>query len=269
MATEQLAASNLSVGFTKNPIINGVNVEISGGEILAVAGPNGAGKSTLVKALARQLKPMGGTVTLGGTDIWALTPAEFAAKVAYVPQALEPGHDLTVEEVVMLGRNPHQSWWRWYATGADKNAVESALVATNMLAHRKHYMSELSGGERQRACMATALAQQPQYMILDEPTSHLDFGHQLDLLAQMKQLKSANIACIIVLHDLNLISRIADRVLLLKAEELKPSYVVSLGPTESVLTKPLLAEVFKVDVQTIVDQESGQTLFNPTQRCAN
>lgn len=268
MATEQLSATSLSVGFDRSEIVNDVNVAVTGGEILAIAGPNGAGKSTLVKTLARQLKPLEGTVMLGGKNIWELTPTQFAAQVAYVPQALEPGHDLTVEEIVMLGRNPHQSWWRWYGTEEDKRAVNEALSATNMESHRKHYMSQLSGGERQRACMATALAQEPKFMILDEPTSHLDFGHQLDLLAQLKHLKDAGIACVVILHDLNLISRIADRVLLLKSSEGHPSKVIASGPTNEVLTPQLLADVFKVDVDTIQVPATGQTLFNPVRRCA-
>ena len=245
----ELKASDLTVGFDKTPIVASLNFSLERNEIIAVAGPNGAGKSTLVKAFARQIKPLSGTLTLNNRDIWNLTAMQFASSVAYVPQSLEPGLEITVEEIVMLGRNPHQKWWQWYGGEEDKRIVESALEALGMLSHRKKYLSQLSGGERQRACLATALAQQPTFMILDEPTAHLDFKHQLDLVAQLKELRSRNIGCLVVLHDLNLIARIADKIVLLKTNQNAPSSVTALGSTEEVLTTENLADVFQVEVR--------------------
>jgi iron complex transport system ATP-binding protein len=263
--TAQLTATALSVGFDKRVIAAGIEVSVEPGEIVALAGPNGVGKSTVVKALARQLKPLSGTVALGGKDVWQLSASEFAAKVAYVPQSLEPGQDFTVEEMVMLGRNPHQKWWQWYGTQSDKDAVEIALEATQMLPHRKHYISQLSGGERQRACMATALAQEPTLLILDEPTSHLDFRHQLDLLAQLKTLRERSIGCLVVLHDLNLMARIADRIVLLRnGPEAQPSSIAASGSPSSVLSQANLADVFNVDVHIFNDPISGEPVYNPT-----
>ncbi|MGH9547971.1 MAG: ABC transporter ATP-binding protein, partial [Terriglobales bacterium] len=151
MPANVLEAQNLAVGFQSSPLLSPVNLTISGGEIVVLAGPNGAGKSTLVKAFARQLKPLAGTVSLDGHDLWQLRPAEFAAKVAYVPQSLEPAQDMTVEELVALGRYPHQKWWQWYSTGQDESALETALTATELVPLRRKYISQLSGGERQRA----------------------------------------------------------------------------------------------------------------------
>jgi iron complex transport system ATP-binding protein len=263
---DKLQATEVSVGFGKTAIVSGANLSVSAGEIVALAGPNGVGKSTLVKALARQVKPLSGEVALSGADVWALTPGQFASKVAYVAQTLEPGQDFTVEEIVMLGRNPHQKWWQWYSSQADRNAVESALAATELIAHRKKYLSQLSGGERQRACMATALAQEPQLMILDEPTSHLDFKHQIELLTQLKQLKARNIGCLVVLHDLNLIARVADTVVILGGEKDAPSKIRASGAPDTVLTKENLASIFEVDVHIIQDPESGERVYHPAER---
>jgi iron complex transport system ATP-binding protein len=263
---QKLTAARLSVGFTKEPIIEGVDVELQSGEILVLVGPNGAGKSTLVKALARQLQPLSGTVALNGKDVWQMTPAQFASAVAYVPQALEPAQQMTVEEIVMLGRNPHQPWWQWYGDEKDREAVEKALRATEMLSLRKKYLAELSGGERQRATFATALAQEPSFMLLDEPTSHLDFRHQLELLALLKQMKGQGIGCLIVLHDLNMIARLADRVVLLHGQRNTPDSIAAAGAPDMVLSRENLDRVFAVDVHIFKDPQSGELVYNPTRK---
>jgi len=266
MNSEQLIAENLTVGFGKEPVISGVNIVLAAGQIVVLVGPNGAGKSTLVKTLARQLTPISGTVMLNGTAIWQMTPAKFASAVAYVPQSLEPAQQLTVEEIVMLGRNPHQPWWQWYGSEKDKEAVERALNATHMASHRKKYLSQLSGGERQRASIATALAQEPSFMLLDEPTSHLDFRHQLDLVSLLKQLKANGIGCLIVLHDLNLIARLADTIVLLRSGDQRTGTVAMVGAPDSVLTRDNLLSVFDVDLQIFKDPVSGELFYNPTHR---
>jgi iron complex transport system ATP-binding protein len=269
VSTDQLCAASLAAGFGKKPVVAGIDMTISAGEIVVLAGPNGAGKSTVVKALARQLKPMEGSVTINGTLVWQLTAMQFAAQVAYVPQSIEPGQDLTVEEIVMLGRNPHQSWWQWYGSAADSQAVDAALVATELSALRHKYLSELSGGERQRAAMATALAQEPIFMLLDEPTAHLDFRHQLELISLLKQLKdSKGIGCLIVLHDLNLIARAADRVVLFQTQTGAPSKIAANGAPQAVLTREHLMSVFQVDVQILTDPQSGETFYSPTRSLA-
>lgn len=265
----QLRATNLTVGFEKTPILADINLTLQPAEIVAIAGPNGVGKSTLVKALARQLKPLSGMVSLNDKEIWSLSAAQFASSVAYVPQSLEPGLEMTVEEIVMLGRNPHQRWWQWYGNEEDKRAVESALAATEMLSHRKKYLTQLSGGERQRACLATALAQEPVFMLLDEPTAHLDFKHQLDLVTQLKELKNRAIGCLIVLHDLNLIARIADRIVLLRAGEKSPNQVAAIGEPTEILTRENLAAVFQVDVQILRDPLSNELVYTPMKRTLN
>ncbi len=118
-----LTAKNLCVGFDK-PVAENIQLTVSGGTILAIAGSNGAGKSTLLKSLARLIKPVSGEVEISGNNIWAMSAREFAGQVSYVPQSQQFEQDLTVQELVALGRNPHQQWWSWSASSEDKDAVE-------------------------------------------------------------------------------------------------------------------------------------------------
>ncbi|HEY9778205.1 MAG TPA: ABC transporter ATP-binding protein [Planktothrix sp.] len=263
MNINQLNSFKMKAGFGKEPVVSDLEVVVSGGEIVVIAGPNGVGKSTIVKVLSRQLKPMEGNVFFNGNDVWKMTPMEFARQVAYVPQSMETGHDMTVEEIVMLGRNPHQNWWQWYGSQSDRDAVDAALAATELSGLRSKSLAELSGGERQRAAIATALAQDPAFMLLDEPTAHLDFRHQLELVSLLQSLRDKKgIGCLLVLHDLNLIARAADRVVLLQKQPGAPSKIAATGAPPAVLTRENLQRVFEVEVQIHTDPESGETFYN-------
>jgi len=259
-----IKALNLTVGWGPKSCLEQVAIELGSGSILVIAGPNGAGKSTLIKAIARQLKPQSGQVLLDQTDIWTLSPKEYARQVAYVPQALEPGQDLTVEELVMLGRNPHQSWWSWSASQEDRQAARCALEKTETWNLRAQYLSSLSGGERQRAIIAMALAQEPRFLLMDEPTSHLDFRHQIELAEILEELRSQGLGIALVLHDLNLMARLADHVLLISKDGNAVSRVESQGPPSSVLEPATLRRTYQVEVSIIVDPRSGEKLFAPS-----
>lgn len=253
----------LSVGFDKKPVLQDATIDLIPGAVIAIAGPNGAGKSTLLKTIARQIKPVAGTVRLNGTDIWQMRTHEYAAKVAYVPQDIETSIQLTVEQMVMLGRNPHQLWWQWYGSNNDTNAVNKALESTEMQTLRDKPICQLSGGERQRAALATAIAQEPQFMLLDEPTSHLDFKHQNELLKLLKNLRGTGLGIMIVLHDLNVIARIADQVVLLEQTGAQCSRVAACGSVQQVLSTENLKRVFDVDVTVFDDPTTGETVYNP------
>ncbi|HEY9679627.1 MAG TPA: ABC transporter ATP-binding protein [Drouetiella sp.] len=259
-----ISAQNLSVGFDKIPVLDQVSLELHPGEITAIAGPNGVGKSTLVKTLARQLRPITGSVKLGEQDIWNMPAQNFARQVAYVPQDIESSNQLTVEQMVFLGRNPHQQWWQWNGSLNDAAAVEKALADTELKKLRHTPMTKLSGGERQRAVIAVAMAQEPAFIFLDEPTSHLDFKHQIELLALLKRLKTQNIGIMLVLHDLNVIARIADTVILLdNADEIQPSRIAARGNVRDALSAENLKKVFHVEVKTYTDPNTGETVYNP------
>lgn len=257
-----MQAQSLSIGYegTAAVVVDFSSV-FERGTITVIAGPNGSGKSTIIKCLARQLKPLSGEVSIDGSNIWSLSSKLFATKVSYVPQSVEPSQDLTVEEMVMLGRNPHQAWWSWQVNEDDLAVAQQSMERTGVASMKHKYLSQLSGGERQRALIACALAQQTKYLLLDEPTAHLDFRYQLELMQLCKELKEQGLCIVTVLHDLNLIARIADQVVLLAKESGSPSRIANKGTCSEILTQKNISEVFKVDVAILDDPRSSSAVY--------
>ncbi|MDX2106975.1 MAG: ABC transporter ATP-binding protein [Candidatus Melainabacteria bacterium] len=248
-----IEAKSLDIGWNKNdPVLRGVNLSFKPGMITTIAGPNGSGKSTLLKTLTKLLEPLAGDVLLNDQSIKDLSFAGFARKVAYVPQSKDFSAALTVKQIISLGRNTHQMWWSWQMSQDDTLAVEEALLKTGLTDLQDRDWNCLSGGERQRTLIAVALAQKADYLILDEPVSHLDFKYQLAVADLLKNLKQSGISVIVVLHDLNLIELVSDRIVLLSKEK---KMVAKEGTPAEILTEETLAEVFDVKVKiTTLDQ---------------
>ena len=210
-----LKAENIYGGYTKEPIIKGVSLQIQQGDFLGILGPNGGGKSTLLRLMSRALNPGEGKVMLSGKDISKINPKEVAKKIAFIPQLTLINFSFTVWEIVLMGRIPHLS--RMKTEGKKDFAIAEEALRLTDIAHLKDRMIDtLSAGERQRVIVAKALAQEPTLLFLDEPTSHLDIGHQvqiLDLLAELNYKN--NLTIVMVLHDLNLASEYCKRIVLL------------------------------------------------------
>jgi iron complex transport system ATP-binding protein len=234
---------NLSAGYGARLVLRGVSFTIDAGQVLALVGPNGAGKSTLIKVLSGVLPARGGQAHLNGTDLLRLGPAERARRVAVVPQMIHLPDAFTVGEIVLMGRTPHLPLW----AGEGRRDCEVAWAAmrrvqVELLAER--HADELSGGEQQRVMLARALAQQPQVLLLDEPTAHLDLKHQVAVLELVRSLaREERLAVLMTLHDLNQAALYADRVVLLQRGE-----VVSQGPAQDVFTADQLSQVYGVDI---------------------
>jgi iron complex transport system ATP-binding protein len=212
-----LQAIGLTCGYSARPLVAHLEVCLEPGEALAVVGPNGAGKTTLLRTLAGLIPPLGGRVLLGGVELGSLRPPERARRVAVLPQEIGDAEELTVRELVELGRTPHLGLWGSF-TDADHQAVEGALLACqlDLLADRR--LGEVSGGERQRARIALAVAQDAPLLLLDEPASHLDLRRRHELFALLGALRrERRLALLVVLHDLAEAYREADRVLVLAA----------------------------------------------------
>lgn len=259
-----LEVRSLKVGYGGKVIADVSDLAFNSACVTVIAGPNGAGKSTLLKSLVRQQRPLSGSVLFDGKDIFAMSESEFARKVAYVPQLVSSTRQLSVYEWAALGRNPHQNWWSWRMSQADEEAVRLALERTGSWELKDRIVDTLSGGERQRVYISMALAQQTRYLILDEPTAHLDFRHQLELSDLLRQLASEGLGVIIVLHDLNLIARLADQVVFLKQGSDKTSTVVSSGAKDKILERNTLRKVYEVEVEILLDAERGVSGFVPT-----
>ncbi|MEU6914623.1 ABC transporter ATP-binding protein [Streptomyces olindensis] len=230
-------------------ILDGVVLAPEPGSTVGVLGPNGSGKSTLLRLLAGLLTPTAGVVTLDGTPLGGLPRRTVARRLAVVEQQSDPQVELTVEDVVRLGRVPHRRAWT-PASADDERAVRAALERTGLADRAGRLWHTLSGGERQRAQIARALAQEPRELLLDEPTNHLDIHHQLDLLALVRSLP---VTTVVALHDLNLAAMYCDRVVVLSAGR-----VVASGAPGDVLTEGLIAEVYGVRAAVSRDGHEGR-----------
>lgn len=237
-----LEARGLELGYDQGTVVTVPHLAFDAGEFVVIVGPNGSGKSTLLRGLARALRPTRGVVLLDGHAIAKLKPKEVARRLALLPQAPTAPPDITVEELVWRGRHPHLGLLG-IASRADREAVEWALHVTDLEHFRHRLVGQLSGGERQRVWIAMALAQQPGVLLLDEPTTYLDIGHQLEVLSLLERLNEEHgLTLVIVLQDLNQAARFGRRLLVMHNGE-----IVADGPPSEVLTTQLLRDVFGVE----------------------
>ncbi|MCF2970361.1 ABC transporter ATP-binding protein [Synechococcus sp. Nb3U1] len=245
-----LRAEHLTGGYGSQPVVRDLSLEVERGEWLSIVGPNGSGKSTLLRLLSRVLPPLSGRVELNGRDIHhrQLTPQQVAQQLALLPQQQRIPQGLTVRQLVSLGRSPHQRWWQWQLQRADWQRVNQALTQTGLGSLAERRLETLSGGERQRAFLALALVQEPQVLLLDEPTTFLDLRYQLELLELLQQLnQERGLTVITVLHDLNLATRYSQRIALLGSGQLQ-----AMGSPREVLTPSRVAQVFGLEVEWIL-----------------
>jgi iron complex transport system ATP-binding protein len=226
-------------GADRRRVLRGLDLSVAAGELLALLGPNGSGKTTLLRAIAGTLPRDAGRVALFGRDLAEWSRVALARRVAVLPQALILPDGFRVAELVEMGRAPHAT--RWFGSSAeDATAVERALTDADALDLAERYADELSGGERQRVLVAMALAQEPDLLLLDEPTLHLDIAHQATLLASVARLQARRgLTVIAVLHDLNLAAAHVPRVAVLGGGRIAAD-----GAPASVLHPVLVRELF-------------------------
>ena len=242
-----LIVDNFSTGYNKEDIVSSINISLNDKEWIGIIGSNGSGKSTFLKGIARVLKPYSGVVYLDEINVHESNTQQIAREISFLPQQLFNGCNLTVHELVSLGRSPYKKWWEQDLNSYDYRKVEEAIEMTNMREYRKITLDKLSGGQKQRAFLALALSQEPRVLLLDEPTTFLDINYQLQFLDLLKKLnRKRNISIIMVIHDINLAARYCDRIALLKKGKL-----VGLGAPVEVLTPSNIKDVFQVDICVI------------------
>jgi iron complex transport system ATP-binding protein len=257
-----LVVEDLSIRYpssTENAL-DRVSLRVSGGEVVALAGPNGCGKTTLLRAACGILEPLTGRVWIPGTTapVHRLPPDRRARWIGVVPQMekLPPGY--TAAEAVMLGRISFHGWFGPESV-ADREAVQSALSAVGLDGLDDRFVETLSGGGQQRVMIARALAQEAPILLMDEPTAHLDVRHQMETLGLLRNLAHEfRRAVLIVLHDLNLVSRFADRVALLER-----GHLIRCGPPVEVFTSETLSSLYGFPLQVIPHPERGFPLVLP------
>ncbi len=222
-------------------VLSGVNFAVRPGEMVALMGANGAGKTTLLRLSAGLLRPAAGDVLFQGRSVREWPRHLFARRVALVPQELDVPFAFRVEELVAQGRMPHLGFFGGM-TPADRDAVEQAMEAVDLLPLRHRIFSELSGGEHQRVKRAIGLAQQPDVMLLDEPTQHLDLGRQIELMALLGKLSERGITIVTAIHDLSLAREHSSSGVLLM-----PGGQAVCGSLDELLTPDRLRRAFDVE----------------------
>jgi iron complex transport system ATP-binding protein len=238
----KLTIKKLSFKYDGVQVLKDVNLEVKLGEMLSIVGPNGSGKSTLLKCINRILKTQQNTVLIDGEDTSKLKLKELSKIMGYVPQSSTNTFPFTVFDIVLMGRKPYI---HWSLSERDTEIVAEMLDYLGIGNLAMRHFNELSGGEQQKVIIARALAQQPQFLLLDEPTSSLDIKHQLEILCILKSLaKTSHCSVIVAMHDLNLASRFSDRMLMLKK-----GGIFTDGTPDTVLTEQNIESVYGVKTQ--------------------
>lgn len=249
---------NLSVEIEGKEILHNVNIEFTEGKRTAIIGPNGAGKSTLLRVLAKLNTSYAGQILMDGEDIRDISKKKYARRLAVLPQGLSAPADITVRALVDYGRFPYRSWHSGSRNDDDIHAVDSAIRYTKLEALRNRQVMSLSGGERQRAWIAMALAQQPDYLLLDEPTTYLDIAHQLEVMDIVRQMnREHGITVIMVLHDINHALQYADEIVVIKNHG-----IYAHGAPNDVLTVDMIGRVFGVKAD-IFRNSLGASVLSP------
>ncbi|HYB69770.1 MAG TPA: ABC transporter ATP-binding protein [Candidatus Bathyarchaeia archaeon] len=216
-----------------------LSFRVERGEVFGVIGPNGSGKTTLVRLLSRVLLPSRGQILIEGTTTRDLSRAAVARRVAVVPQDVPSAFPHTVEELVLMGRFPRAPE-RFFETAADRTAAERAMASVGIRALRGARLDRLSGGERQRAMLARALAQEPELLLLDEPTAHLDLRYQAECAGLLRRLgREAGLTIVLVSHDLGFAAELSDRLLLVAG-----GLALRVGVPEVVLEEALIESAY-------------------------
>jgi iron complex transport system ATP-binding protein len=234
-------------------VLRGVTLRVRPGEVVGVVGPNGCGKTTVVRVASRALRPTAGTVRVAGRDPYAIPAREAARLVSVVPQDVSPAFPFHVLDFVLMGRAPYLS--RWAGGGPEDWArAREAMEAVGVQHLADRPMDELSGGERRRAVLAQALAQDAPVLLLDEPTTHLDVRHVVEVHAIVRRLAAdRGVAALVVLHDLTLAAALADRLVAIGSGE-----VVADGTPEEVVTRSLLRSVYGVNADVEISAATGR-----------
>ncbi|MEC0237523.1 ABC transporter ATP-binding protein [Paenibacillus kribbensis] len=240
----ELTAEQMEIRIGKKEIIKNVSIRVKNQQFVGLIGPNGCGKSTLLKSIYKSLVPQKGTVFLDDMDVLKTSEKKVSQQMGVVSQFNEMHFDLTVQQMVMLGRTPHKKMLE-SDKQADYDIVEEALTRTNLLDYRHRSFLSLSGGEKQRVILARTIAQQPGFMILDEPTNHLDIRYQLEILSCVKEL---NIGVLAALHDLEMAAHYCDYLYAIKNGE-----VYTHGTPEEVLTPETIELLYQVKCQTYIN----------------
>ena len=252
-----LEVRGVSAGYKNNSVLENVDLTVERGKVYSIIGPNGCGKTTLLRVMSRSMKPTGGKVLLDGSDIFRTNTKKVARKMAILAQSNATMSDVTVRKLVSYGRYAHKEWWQGNAA-EDTDIVDWAIRRTNLSGYEERKINTLSGGERQRAWIAMSLAQKPELLLLDEPTTYLDISHQLEIMELVSALnREEGITILMVLHDINHAARYSDELVVMKDHGIYRQG----DPWEVLSSGDVLSDVFRIEAEITRDTETGKPIF--------
>ncbi|MBU2711125.1 ABC transporter ATP-binding protein [Zooshikella sp. WH53] len=244
-----IKVEQLQVNYGSYLAVDNVELQLKVGEVTVIVGPNGCGKSTLLQSMARLHRPFQGQIWVNEQDIWQLRPAQVAKQLALLPQSPEAPGEMSVLTLIQFGRHPHQGLFRQWSAD-DEQAVQEAMAKTGVSNLANRSLQALSGGQRQRCWLAMVLAQQTPVVLLDEPTSMLDPGHQLEVLQLVRTLARQGKAMVLVLHDLIAAARFADNLVAMRNGK-----VVASGAPREILTSALVRQLYDIEADILMSPE--------------
>ncbi|MDR1766128.1 MAG: ABC transporter ATP-binding protein [Lachnospiraceae bacterium] len=250
----EICLRDVTIGYGRAVILRGLDMTIRTGEVFCLLGPNGVGKTTLFKTMLNLLKPLGGSVTVDGRDTRTLTNREFARMVGYVPQSQQLPFAYSVLDVIVMGRSSYSGMFT-SPTRRDYEYGDELLERLNISKLRDKLYTQLSGGERQMVLIARALAQEPQFLMMDEPTSNLDFGYQSIVLKYAISLAQRGLGVIMTTHNPVHAFQCNGRVALIMDDE-----HIEIGPAEAVLTARNLSETYRIPIVSEMVELGGRRL---------
>ncbi|HEY2382346.1 MAG TPA: ABC transporter ATP-binding protein [Terriglobia bacterium] len=257
--TPVLEINDLSFGYTSSDVVRSITTSFSPGEFAALVGPNGAGKSTLLKIMGGLIRTYRGSAKFFGEEISRVAPRDLARRLAFVPQDTQMVFPFTVAEIVFMGRLPHRPRTLFDSPG-DARSAREAMALTDTAEFSQKRFNELSGGERQRVVLASALAQNPEVLLLDEPTAFLDLKHQLQFYEILERLNAERgLTIISVTHDVNLAARYAPRMIALRSGKFMAD-----GTPEQVLTPQHLYDIFEITAAVLKRPDGRGNYIVPT-----
>lgn len=248
----RIEIAGLEFSYESVPVLEDINLELKEGETLAIVGPNASGKTTLLKCINRILEPQKGTILIDGEELKELGKEEIARKIGHVPQAEAENFPTTVFDTVLMGRKPHGGW---KPSKKDLEIASEIIEKLNLEEISMRNIGEISGGQRQKVMIARCLAQEPEAILLDEPTSSLDLRHKLEVLNSVKEQAQEGISVVMAMHDLNLALRYSDKILMLREGK-----IFAAGGPE-IITPENIETVYGVKVK--ITEESGRYTIMP------
>lgn len=256
---DMLRIEDLSLSYGDKPVVQNLSLRVKKGQVVSIIGPNASGKSTILKSIAGIIKPVSGKIFIEEKDISKMDSKKLAQKVSILLQQNKNPDDMSIEELVYFGRYPHKKWFEGFEA-SDKKIIEEVMKLTNTFALRDKTLETLSGGERQRAWIAMALAQEPDILLFDEPTTYLDMAHQIEFLELVNRLnKETGVTVVLVLHDLNQAARYGNYLFAMKEGK-----IFAQGSPEEVLNPQNILSIYNIEAK--IFNAAGYPVVIPERR---